>query len=334
MPERATISQGVQVGVETTPGTAVAANKRLGSIGFTLAPHIETNPNRPMGQKYANLQILGQEWSTFSIDGAPAYTELPYVFSSLISTPTVTQYMDSATPTGAYRWVFDSNPFGDDAPKTFTIEQGSSARAGRAAGSLITGIELGLSRSEVSLSGDAIGALFEDGVTMTPTPTQLSQIPVRPTELTFYMDDDWASLGTTKLTRALAGAFKLDSRYGPLWVVDASKPSYVATVETEPGLEATLLQVMDAQGMSNLTHLRAGDKRYFRMEAVGPKIYDGSVTDYYHKLTIDLAAQVSDVAEPSDEDGVYAIEWTLGGVVDSVSGKAFHVEVVTTTIAL
>jgi len=334
VPERATIAQGVQIGVESTPGTAVAAAKRLGSIGFTLAPHIETNANRPMGQKYPNLHILGQEWSTLSIEGAPAYTELPYIFASLVSAPTVTQYMDSATPTGAYRYVFDSNPFGDDAPKTFTIEQGSSARAARAAGCLITGVEIGLSRSEVSLSGDAIGALFEDGITMTSTPTQLPQVPVRPTELTFYMDDTWAGLGTTKLTRALSGSFKLDSRYGPLWVVDASKPSYVATVETEPGLEATLLQVMDAQGMENLVHLRKGETRYFRMEAVGPRIYDGASTDYFHKLTIDLAAQVSDVAEPSDEDGVYAIEWTLGGVTDSTSGKAFHIEVVTTTAAL
>jgi hypothetical protein len=242
--------------------------------------------------------------------------------------------MDAAVHTGAFKWVFDSNPFGDDNPKTFTIEQGSSARAARTTGALITGIELGMSRSEVTLSGDAIGALFEDGITLTPTPTQLPQIPVRPTELTFYMDDTWAGLGGTKLTRALSGSFKLDSRYGPLWVVDASKPSYVATVETEPGLEASLLQVMDAQGMSNLVHLRAGDTRYFRMEAIGPKIYDGAVTDYYHRLTIDLAAQVSDIAEPSDEDGVYAIEWTLGGVVDSTAAKAFHIEVVTTTASL
>jgi hypothetical protein len=334
VPERATIAQGVQIGVESTPGTAVAAAKRLGSIGFTLAPHIDTNANRPMGQKYASLQILNQEWSTASIDGSPSYTELPFVFASLINTPTITEFMDSAIHTGAFKYVFDSNPYGDDTPKTFTIEQGSSVRAARAAGCLITGIELGLSRSEVSISGDAIGGLFEDGVTLTSTPTQLPQIPVRPGELTFYMDDTWAGLGTTKLTRALSGSFKLDSRYGPLWVVDASKPSYVATVETEPGLEASLLQVMDGQGMSNLTHLRQGDVRYFRMEAVGPKIYDGSVTDYYHKLTIDLAAQVSDVAEPSDEDGVYAIEWTLGGVVDSTNAKAFHIEVVTTTATL
>jgi hypothetical protein len=319
--------------LETTAGTAVAANKRLGSIGFTLAPHIETNPNRPMGQKYPNLQILGQEWTTASIDGAPAYTELPYIMSSLVSAATVTEYMDASTHTGAFRWVFDSNPFGDDAPKTFTVEQGSASRAARAAGVLITGIEFALSRKEVSLSGDAMGALFQDGVTLTSSPTMLPQIPVRPSELTFYCDTTWAGLGTTKLMRAISANWKLDSRYSPVWVVDAAAPSYVATVESEPGLEATLLQVMDAEGMAHLTRLRAGTTAFFRFEAVGPKIYTGT-PNYFHKFTLDIAAQVKDVKEPSDEDGVYAIEWTLGGITDPTSNKAFHCEVVTTTATL
>lgn len=334
MTERATIAQGVQIGVESTPGTAVAAGKRLGSIGFNLGPKPEVNAQRPMGQKYANLQILGKEWTSISIDGAPCYTELPYLFSSLVSAGTVTQYMDGATATGAYRWVFDSDPYGDDAPKTFTIEQGSAAHAGRAPGCLIVGTEFVLSRKEVSLSGDGIGALFQDDVTLTATPTRLPQVPVRPNELTFYADDAAAGLGTTKLTRAISGGFKLGNRYAPLWVVDAALPSYAATVEAEPELSATLLQVADDEGMENLTHLREGDTRFFRFEAVGPRIYDGTVTDYFHKLTIDIAGQVSDVKEPSDEDGVYAIEWMFGGVVDPTWNKAFHIEVVTTTAAL
>jgi hypothetical protein len=334
MAERATISQSCQIGVETTPGTGVTASKKMGGIGFVLSPAIETSAQRPSGQKYAANQILNQEWSSLSIDGGPCYTELPYIFASLMSAPTVTEYMDSSTHTGAFRWVFDSNPSDDDAPKTFTIEQGSSSRASKAVGCLITGIEFVLSRSEISLSGEGIGSQYQDGITMTAAPTRLAQIPVRPTELSFYSDPTWAALGTTKLTRALSATFSLSDRYGPLWVVDASKPSYAATVETVPTLEVKLLQVADASGMAPLVQMRAGATACLRFEAVGPRIYDGAVTDYYHKMTIDVAAQVTAVAEPSDEDGVYAIEWTLGGVVDSVSSKVVHVEIVTTTSAL
>lgn len=333
MVERATISQACQIGVETVAGTSVAANKRLGSIGFNLAPSIETNAQRPMGQKYANLQILGKEWVTASIDGAPVYTELPYILSSLMSAGTVTQIMDSVTPTGCYKWSFDSNAFGDDAPKTFTVEQGSAARAAKSSGLLITDTTMEFSRSEVTLSGSAIGKALVDGITMTASPTQLPQVPVRPTEMSFYADATAAALGTTKLTRAIKGSFELSSRYGPLWVVDAALPSYAATVETEPTLQGTMLQVMDAEGMAHLTRLRAGTTMFFRFAAIGPSIYVGALPQT-HKLYVDFAAQVSDIKEPSDEDGVYAIEWTLGGVVDSVWGKAFHIDVYTTTSAL
>lgn len=333
MVERATIAQACQIGVETVAGTPVACNKRLGSIGFNLAPTVETNPQRPMGQKYPNLHILGKEWTTAAIDGAPVYTELPYIFSSLMSTGTVTQIMDGATPTGCYKWVFDSNAFDVDNPKTFTVEQGSAVRAARSAGLLISDTTMEFSRSEVTLSGSAIGKAISDGIVMTPTPTQLPQVPVRPTEMSFYADTTAAGLGTTKLTRAIKGSFELSSRYGPLWVVDAALPSYAATVETEPTMQGTLLQVMDTEGMANLTRLRAGTTMFFRFAAIGPSIYVGALPQT-HKLYVDFAAQVSDIKEPSDEDGVYAIEWTLGGVVDSIWQKAFHIEVFTTTVAL
>jgi hypothetical protein len=331
--ERATIAQTCQIGLETTPGTAVAAGKRLGSIGFTLAPTIETNPQRPMGQKYANLQILGKEWTTAAVEGAPVYTELPYLLSSVMSTATsVAQIMDGGTPTGAYTWIFDSNAFGDDSPKTYTVEQGSSVRAARAAGLILSDLTINFDRSEVTLEGEAYGKALEDGITMTASPTQLPQVPVRPTEVSVYADTTAAGLGTTKLVRALGGSFKLASRFSPLWVVDAAQASYVASVETEPDLEMTLMQVADSEGMANLTSLRAGTTRFFRIEAVGPTIY--ATTNVKHRLRIDVAAQVKDVSEPSDEDGVYAIEWTLGGVVDPTWAKALRVELITTTSAL
>lgn len=333
MAERATIAQAVQIGVETTPGTAVACNRRLGSIGFNIGPKVETNAQRPIGQKYSNLQILGKEWSEASIEGAPAYTELPYLFSSLFSTGTVTSVMDASTDTMGRKWVFDSNAFGADTPKTFTVEQGSSVRAHRAANLIISDATFNFSREEVTLEGTAIGRALEDNITLTSSPTMLPQVPVRPTEVTFYLDNTAAGLGTTKLTRALSGSFELSSRFGPLWVVDASLPSFVTTIETEPTAQFTLMQEADAQGMASLAALRAGTTKFLRIEAVGPQIYSGGV-QVFHKFTLDVAGQVSDVGEFSDEDGVYAIEFTFGSIVDSTWGKAFHAEVITTTSAL
>src|SRR5688500_3881133 len=117
MSERSSITQSCQVGVETVPGTAAAAPRRLGSMGFEIGPSVDLNALRPTGTKYPALQILGKEWTEGDIDGSAVYTDLPYAFASVISSPAVTSIVDGATPTGATRWVFNSNTYGDDAPK-------------------------------------------------------------------------------------------------------------------------------------------------------------------------------------------------------------------------
>lgn len=333
MAERTAISQGVSLGVEVIPGTAVTATRRLGSIGFSPAVKVETSEQTPIGAKFANAQILGKEWSESAIEGAPCYTELPYVFSSLFSTATVAQIMDSATPTGAYTWAFPIATNAADNPKTFTIEQGSSVRAHRVANAIISELQMEFSRDEVTFSGAAIGKAIEDGITLSGTPTMLPQVMVRPTDVSVYIDTTAAGLGTTKMLRTLSGSVKVSDRFGPLFVVDSAQSSFVATMETKPKAELELMMEADAQGMGPLVTMRAGSTSFVRIEATGATIYTGGVT-VKHRFRWDFAGQVSDVSEFSDEDGVYAIGWTLGAVHDATWDKSMAVEVITTTTAL
>lgn len=334
MSERSTVSQVVQFGVESTPGTAVAASKRISSLGLTIGPKVDANELLPTGMKYASAQIIGKEWAEAEIEGAPVYPELPYIFASLLSAPTITETMDGSTHTGAFTYVFDTATFAEDAPKTYTIEQGSSTRAHRVTNALMQEWSMEWDRNEIALGGVMLCAAMEDGITMTATPTSYSQIPVRPSQVSLYLDSTGAGLGTTKLTRALKGEFKIEDRFGALWVVDAAETSFVATVETQPKVEFTLMQMADAAAMANLTAMRNGSTQFLRWEAVGPQIYSNGGVVCNHKLTIDMAGQITDVGPFEDQDGVYAVEWTFGGVHDTTWGKAMHVEVVTTTASL
>ena len=335
MPERSTITQTAQIGVETTPGTGVAATRRLGSIGFAMGPQIETNNQRPIGQKFPSLSILGKEWAEADLEGSPVYTELPYLFASLLGTPTTAAILDGATPTGATKWTFNSNSFGADVPKTYTVEQGDASRAHRVTHGMVSEFTFSFDREEITIEGTMLARALEDGITMTSTGvTQLAQIPVRPTELSVYLDNSAASLGTTKQTRTVSGEFTLGGdRYLPVWVVDAAQNSFVSVVEGEPDFEFTLTQMADAQGMEQLVALRAGRTRFLRLEAIGPRIYDGA-QDVHHSLRIDVAGQVSDTDNFDDQDGIYGIEWTFSGVHDPTWTKALTVEVITTTSAL
>ncbi len=334
MAERSTISQSVQIGVEATPGTAVAAARRLGSIGFSLGVQTEINQRRPAGQKYASLQVLGKEWTEADIEGGPVYTELPYLYASLLSQPTVVQIMDGTTATGAYRWTFNSSTFGEDKPQTFTLEQGSAARAHRVSHGIITDLDLSWGREEIEIGGTLIARALQDGITLTASPTGLDQIPVKPTDVSVFLDASSAALGSTKLLRALSGEVSVGSRFVPLWVVDRAQPSFAATLEGEPDLSFNITQMADAQGMENLLALRNGETRFMRLEALGPIIYGAGSTAIRHSLRVDMAGQIGEVGEFSDEDGVYAIEWEFGGVHNPAWGKALQVEVVTTLAAL
>ncbi len=334
MPERSTISQSVQIGVEATPGTAVAAPRRLGSIGFSVGVQAEIAQRRPIGQKYSSLHVLGKEWTEADLEGGPVYPELPYIFSSLVSTGVVTQIMDGATATGAYRWVFDSATFGADNPKTFTVEQGSAARAHRVTNGIISDFDLSWNREEVEMGGTMLGRALEDGITLTVNPAGLDQIPVKPTDLSVYLDTSAAALGATKLLRALSGEVSIGSRYVPLWVVDRAQRSFATTIEGEPEVMFSLTQQADAQGMESLLAMRNGETRFLRLEAVGPIIYGTGSTAVRHALIIDMAGQVSEPQEFSDEDGVYGIGWEFGVVHNPAWGRAYRVEVVTTLAAL
>lgn len=338
MAERSTISQSAQIGVESTPGTAVAAGKRLGSMGFKFGPKTTIKKLLPAGQKYASLQILGKEWTEAKVEGLAVYPELPYAFASSVNTPTIAQILDGATPTGAYRHTFTSNTFGDDAPKTYTIEQGSGVRAHRMANSIFTEYTWNWSRDEIELGGSVLGRAIQDGVTLTASPTSLPQIPVRPSELSVYLDEAHADIGETKLLRALKGEFNITDRFSPLWVVDAAQASFAATIEVEPTVEFKITQEANAQGMESLEAMRNGENRYMRLQAFGPRIYEAAdpEDDIFHSVTIDLCGQVSDVGELSDEDGVFGVEWTFEATHDASwgAGKSFTIEVVTTTATL
>ena len=55
---------------------------------------------------------------------------------------------------------------------------------------------------------------------------------------------------------------------------------------------------------------------------------------YNYTLQIDLAGMVSDVGQFSDEDGLFAVEWTLQAVYDSAWGNALEVAVINTLSTL
>lgn len=327
MAERSSLTQGVQIGVETTPGTGVAASKLLNSISIEPSVAVDMQRFLPMGQKYASIITPGKEWVEADISGRGTYSEIVYLLSSVCVAAT-----PSTVDTSGKSWVFTPAARAEDTVKTYTVEQGGVVRAQKFSYGLVTSMELDFTRDGVEVTGSMIGQALQDGITLTAAPTAIEEKPILPTGIDVWLDTTSGGLGTTKQLRVLNAHFQLGDRFNPVWVLNSAQTSFVAHVEKEPTAQITILVEADSQGMAALTQLRAGTTKFIRIKATSPDLA-GSATAFY-SLGIDAAVKVSDVGNFSDEDGVYAIEFTFDIVYDATWTKAFEITAVNKVASL
>lgn len=324
MAERSVIFQATQIGVESTPGTPVAAGKRLLSVGFSMSPQPDIQVRRARGYKYPSLAQMNRESTELTIDGGLTYTEIIYLLAGNLMKPT-------PTGNGPYTWEFTPKTSEADEIATFTIEQGDSERARRVALGLVRELTLSFSRTDISVGGNLVAGQLEDDVSLTPGATEIDLVPVNGPDVLVYMAESYADLDTAlPLERPISVEWGMSNRFGPAYYLD-QQVGFNKYVEIEPRLTMALQMASDDEGMELLAPMRTGDTRYIRIEATGPEIGSGPDTFY---LSIDTAVKVTDIGDFSDVEGIEAIEWQFQGFHDSDLGGATKVTVINNIASL
>jgi len=154
--------------------------------------------------------------------------------------------------------------------------------------------------------------------------------PMSAANVDVYLDGTSAGLGGTKLTRVLSAEWSIGNRFSPLWVLNSANASWVAHVENAPDFDITMMVEADAAGMGLLDHVRTGATKFLRIDVSGPVI-TGSTT---YRLRFDTAVKFTEVGEYSDEDGVYAVEFSMVGAYDAGWAKALSISLVNNVAAL
>ena len=329
MTDRATVVESVQIGQETTPGTAVACPTTLRSMSLDIKIAGDDDVFRPDGHKFNAVVVPGMEWSTFSLTGKPTYTEICYVLEALLG------HVSPSVPSGGTLTNLRVYDYADTAvatPKTLTIMKGSAVRAEKLAYGLVTDLGFGFSRKNgLTLTGAGIGQQFTDGITMTASPTDVPLIPVAGKQIDVFLDSTAAGLGTTKLLRAFAIEPGVTGAYGPIWPLNSSNASFGAAVDLALGTACKIQLESDAAGMAQLTQYRSGDLIFLRTLATGPVIEVVAGTppvNLTYLLQIDLALGVNKAPSPgNDVDGVTVVEYDCEFVRDSTWGKAMEIQV-------
>jgi hypothetical protein len=160
----------------------------------------------------------------------------------------------------------------------------------------------------------------------------VTEAPILPTHLNVYVNDTFAAIGTTKLTRDFNAVWRCNDIAGQVWPINSANASFAADVEIVPTVEMELQASADTAGMAFLTAVRAGATKYIRLEAIST-VLAGAATAFY-KVWIDGALKVKSVGGFDDADGLKVVNWTLGAVQDTTfSATAFSRVTVVNTLA-
>ena len=332
MSNNPSLNQQMQGGVETVYMTPLAATKRFMSMGVDFDPQFETDAYFPPGYMFPTSNAPIQEWSEGDLSGVLTYTEIVYPLSMLLGDATITT---PAGGTNARKWTWAPAANALLTPKSFTLEKGNSVYGMRFPGCVLTGFNIGWSRTDrIEIGGSVMGGRIDKPFTLTTIASNatVSQIRVLPPQVDVYMDDTFATvtgLTPTQMPKAFEAGISLDGLYSAVWPLNSSLTNFDGIVPAQPDSESTLLLMVNATSMALIDTLRAGQRKYMKIRAFGATIE----TTIKYEFSVTLAVEIADVDAFEDSDGVYAVPITFQPVSDGTN-PPITFEVVNTLLAL
>jgi hypothetical protein len=323
---RGTVNRQVQVGVETTPGTAVAANKVLPSMSMTITPQTRTKEIRSQGFKpVTDLQQLGG-FSEIALTGPLNYTEIIYILNMIV-TGVIT------TPGGgttSRQHTFSPTAQGTDAFKTLTVQEGDSTAATQAAGTFLKDWGFSAADGGVDITGTLNGR-YPTAVSLTGSPTSVAQLPVSPREIDIYIDPTFGAIGTTKVTDGLNLSYGITDKQAMKFVLNTTFSSYSESIEVVPTQTWSFITEHNAQSRAIFALISTGNAvQYMRMKATGPLI-EAAIN---YKFQIDVPVKIKATVQ-EDNDGVWGYRYDCMPKYDSAFGnKLWEIQVINTITAL
>lgn len=339
MPERAVATSIVQIAPEVTPGTPVAATKRLSSMSLALASDADVAFQGPTGYLFDTTSVVNREWATSDVSGLPNYAELQYPFSSLMGVGVVT------TPTSGVLtrdWVFNILHNRQGTIRTFTVEQGDvdAATSERAAYCFFNSLSMTLSKDGgTDLGGSVMGQIVDYDFAMTDPTTVvgLPQVPIQPNEVNVYLNLTGAAIGTTQWVDAFTIGWSIDGRWDVGYPLNRSKPSFDRHYATKPDPTMTFSVANNPAGRDLIDYFRSRQTIFIRIDCLGPLIESvgaGPVIDYRYMYQQDMAVQLSAAFSPADINGLATLDWTGRIVYDATWNKALTAKLRNTLAAL
>lgn len=293
---RAEVLQRVQIGVEAalTPGTLVAANRRLLGTRIRPVPSIDRRRILGAGVRAPSATAIGKEHTVAAIEGEAHYTDMLYLLCALVG-----------TPTGTGTWTFELPKEGIKDPRTLTVEYGDGSTSERFGYGFIPDFQVRFTPTEVSVSGQMLGNELDEDATLTATPTRIPGKPISAKDWIFEVGPDTDNL--VKLNRVLDVELVCRGLRRAGFFGDGEM-SFKDTVDLAPNLAMNLNLVHDSVAVGFMEDLREAEQAVARITAVGAEFNDDPATNYELELTMPFV--FGETGRP-DQEGVRAASFVL-----------------------
>lgn len=313
----------LQIGMETTPGENVAATRVIATEGGGDYTHtIEREEvNEISGVFVARDDVALVEIAEISVSHVADFEQILLPLLTGIKEVTGT---DTGTG-GPYLWEFepDVSTVEDLASATFEISytDGTTRHLEEEFG-------FGTCRSfELALAFNSLATLTAEYFGQAPASSTITPaLAVEDRELlasnkfAVYIDDTWAGLGTTQISGLIRSAtLSVTTGAEPNYTLDGS--SSLTHSKIRRGMlsaELSMTMEVDAAFATELAKFKAGDLRFYRLEATGA---DGRV------LEIDVAGRYITSPDYSVDDTMRLADLTLAMRYDPIAAKALRVGV-------
>ena len=297
----------IQLGQETTAGTAVAATVMWRGNGVIADERVRVMPEEdiglmiPVSRSYdaGLLATLAMEETEASFE------QLSYILSSAIED--VTTGVRDGTAGSGYVYQHDLTTNAQVTPQTYTIEMGDDQRVDEMEYAVVREFSLSGAKNEAwMMSATWIGRQVSDAEFTALSPA--AAIPILFNKSKLYIDTSGGTIGTTPKTATFLG-FSLDwvSGFQPIFSGDGNL-YYTSIKQVMPGVSGVLTLEHDATGEAEITAARtATTQRLIRIISEGAAL--GTAGTYTYKTArIDMAIEYTGVPALTDDDGDDTLE--------------------------
>jgi hypothetical protein len=328
--------RSIQIGQETTAGTAVAATmKWLGTLDMEET-HETYQPIEDVGMltRYTKSQLTSKQVAiTHESDLNYEQCLVPFLAGIRGDVTGSATGGTAPTPGTPYIWDFTPNLTAMNNPKTFTVEYGDSTATNEAFESpycIATSIEIrGAVDEPLTISTDMMGQKM-DTSTLTPNLTVPTVNVARAQNTKLYIEGDAAAIdaGTAdaKAKTLIDFTWHLDTGVhtkkfcgGETYYED------VGEARRSPELDMTF--EWNGNALTEHDYFDGTTKRFVRLETTGDTIGSADGTAYPYKLTLDMCGVYTSWDSLGDRDGNDIVAVHMTCLYDSTWGKDWCVKV-------